>query len=542
MTDVQILGDLGVVVVGAALILLVGRPFGIPPILSYMLAGLALGPLTGLLGPSESVDLFSELGIALLLFVVGLELSVEKVRAIGKTVVLAGTAQVVLTFGLGVGLAHIMGFPPSSSVVVGLMVAFSSTVVVVKLLDRAGELDALYGRLSVGVLLVQDVLVAVVLTLIGALAEGGGENGGTFHWGPAFALLGIMALALGGAAAGRWVLPRLVAWLRPVPEGLFIASLAWLFAFILGAELLHVSIELGAFMAGVVLAQLPYNEELRRRAHPLVDLFLAVFFVSLGTKLDLVSVSRVWPAAVALSVFVVTVKPTLVTILLGAMGQPSRVALLTGVTLGQTSEFGFILAGLALQAGLVPPDFLGLVSLTGFMTIGASAVLVPKAQALAPVLDGLGLLDRLPGTGRGEPHPAPPLEGHVVVIGMNTLGRILVQRFDELGEAVLAVDTDAEKLEGLPARTLTGDVSMPAVLKEAGIERAQLVVSALQIEDVNSLLAYRCRDLGVPVSVHAFDSSLVEDLMEIGTDHLMVSKLDGIVPLEAELRRLGVIA
>ena len=542
MTDFQILGDLGLVVFASTLLLLVSRPLGVPPILSYMVAGLALGPLTGLLGPSESVDLFSELGIALLLFVVGLELSVDKIRAIGRTVVLAGVAQVGLTFVLGALLAIALGFELSASLVVGLVVTFSSTVVVVKLLDRARDLGTLHGRLSVGILLVQDVLVAVVLTLFGALGGTGDGATGTPWLGLAIALVGIIGLATIGAAAGRWVMPRLLTWLGPLPEGLFIVALAWLFAFILGAEVLGISIELGAFVAGVVLAQLPHNEELRRRTHPLVDLFLAVFFVSLGASMDLSAVAIYWPTAIAFSVFVLIVKPILLTVLLGILGQSPRASFLVGVTLGQTSEFGFILAALAVEAALVPPEFLGLVGLVGFITIGASSLLVPHGESMAARLAIRGWLEWLPGERGVAAVPPRRPEGHVVVVGMNTLGRILVQRFADLGEDVLAVDTDVTKLEGLPARTLVGDVSMAAVLEETAMEGASLVVSALQIEDVNSLLAYRCRRMGVPVSVHAFDSSLVDELMEIGADHLMISKLDGIGPMEAELRRMGVIA
>ena len=147
----------------------------------------------------------------------------------------------------------------------------------------------------------------------------------------------------------------------------------------------------------------------------------------------------------------------------------------------------------------------------------------------------------LPSGGPAE-EPAPaPLEGHVVVIGMNTLGRMLVHRLAERGDTVVAIDSDPTKLDGLPAHTVFGNADSRAVLSRAGIERARLVVATPQIEDVNALIAYRCQRAGVPVSVQAFDPALMDEMLEIGAAHLMMPKLDGIRLVEQELHRLGVI-
>ena len=541
MTPYPVLDDLGLVLITAAGVVIASRSLRIPPILAYMVAGLALGPLTGALAVSPSLDLFAELGVALLLFIVGLELSLAKIRAFGATALIAGCIQVAVTFALGAALAGLLGFSTSAAVIAGLVAAFSSTAVVVKLLDRAGGLDSTHGRLSIGILLVQDVLVVVVLTTLGGIGSGAEGGAGAGLMGLALALLAMGGLIVAGAAAGRWLLPGFVRWMGPAPEGLFIVGLTWAFGFILAAEAFHLSVELGAFIAGVILAQVPDTEALRRRTHPLVDFFLAVFFVSLGARLDAGVMAATWPAAIALAAFVLVVKPLVIVVILGLLGQTPRNAFLTGLTLGQISEFAFILAALATAAGLVGPDFFGLVGLAGLITIGVSTVLVPNGPALVELLDRRGLLARLPGAAGEEAPAAPGLERHVVIIGMNTLGKMLVSRFRELGEEVLAVDTDTRKLEGLPARTLSGDVTQPSVFEEAGVERALLVVSTLQIEDVNSLVAFRCRRLGVPVSIHAFDPSLIDELLEIGADHLMVSKHDGIRLVEDGLRRLGVI-
>lgn len=541
MTPYAVLDDLALVLVGAAAMLFVSRPLRIPPILGYMVVGLILGPLTGVLQVTESLDLFAELGVALLLFIVGLELNVAKIRAFGTVAAVAGTFQVAITFGLGAGVAAAVGFSGSSAIIAGLVAAFSSTAVVVKLLDRAGDMESTHGRLAIGILLVQDVLVVIVLTAVAGLGGAAAEGQEGPLRGLATAILGMAGLIAIGAAAGRWVLPGLVRWLSPMPDRLFIAGLTWAFGFILAAEALHLSVELGAFIAGVILAQLPNTDELRRRTHPLVDFFLAVFFVSLGARIETAAMAETWPAALAVAAFVLVMKPLIITVLLGLLRQPRDTSFRAGLTLGQISEFAFILAGLAGAAELVGPEFLGFVGLVGVITIGVSAILVPRAESLREALARIGALAWMPGGPSPVPAPEAVLEDHVVVVGMNTLGRLLVRRFKELGEDVLAVDLDARKLEGVEARTLAGDVTLGSVFTDAGIPRAKLVVSALQIEDANSLLTYRCARAGVPVSVHAFDPSLVDELLELGADHLMVSKHDGIRSVENGLRRLGVV-
>jgi Kef-type K+ transport system membrane component KefB len=537
VTELAVLRDLGLVVVGGALLLLAVRPLRVPPILTYMMGGLILGPATGLLAVTETLELFSELGIALLLFVVGLELSVDKIRDVGRTAVLGGVTQVVLTLILAFGLSTLVGFPPVPALFVGLTLTFSSTVVVVKLLDRAGALNARYGRVAIGILLVQDVVIALVLTVLSGLAAGAAETVATRWLGLAVAFASMLGLALVAGVAVRLVVRPLFAWLSRSAEALFIASLAWAFAFIVAAESLHVSVELGAFIAGVALAQIPYNQELQRRVHPLVDLFLAVFFVSLGARMDLGAFQQYWLIALVLSAFVLVVKPLLIAVLLTRLGQANRSAFLSGVTLGQISEFSFILIPLAIAGGLVPPEILSLVGLLGLVTIGASAIVVPRAEGLYRRLCERGMLPFL-RSATAEPPAEEELSGHIVVVGMNTLGRLIVERFAELGEQVLAVDTDAGKLEGLPAETLAGSIDALSVIGAAGVERARLVVSALQIEDTNSLLAYRCAEMGVPVSIHAFDVSLMHELMRIGADHLMVSKYDGIKEMEQTFHQL----
>lgn len=212
-------------------------------------------------------------------------------------------------------------------------------------------------------------------------------------------------------------------------------------------------------------------------------------------------------------------------------GQPRSTALLTGLTLGQISEFGFIVVGLAVASALTShPDLPALVALVGLITIGASSVIVPLAPTVLRWMDADETLA-----------PARSSSGHIVVVGMNTLGLMIVERFVARGERVVAVDTDPTKLDGLNARGVFGSADSAAVLREAGVAEAKLVVAATQIEDTNAPLSYRCTRIGVPIAVHALDPTVADELMEMGADYLMTSKLDGIRLVEEELRELGVL-
>lgn len=541
MTDFLILQSLGYILFTAAVAVLVLRMLRVPTIVAYMAAGLLLGPIGGVLTETATVELIAEAGIALLLFLVGLELSLEKIRGVGRYAVLGGTVQIVFTAAAGLALGLAFGLSLAAAGVVALAVTFSSTVVVVRLLGQKHELSTLHGRVAVGILLVQDIAVVLALTLFAGLrGTGAGTDVGSVIGGVASAFGGMFALAALAASAARWLLPALFRRVRRSPETIFIWSLAWCFLFIVLAELLHLSVELGSFIAGVSLAQLHFAEDLRRRVQPLVNFFLAVFFVTLGLHMDPMEAIGAWPFMIALAATVLIVKPTIILLSLPRIGLDARSTVLTGLTLAQMSEFSFILAALATAAGVIGEDLLSAISLAGFVTIGISSYVILGSERIYERARDRGLLRLL----RAPSEAATPVRtrsGHIIVIGMNTLGRRLVDEFAARGISVLAIDTDAAKLADLEADTLLGSVDDAAVLEEAAFTGARLVVSALQIEDTNNLLTYRCREAGVPVSIHAYDTVLIDDLRELGADHIMVSKHDGAREIALRLREAGVL-
>lgn len=535
--------SLGTILVTAAAVALLARVLRMPAILAYLLAGLILGPLTGMVEVGESLAHISEAGVALLLFVVGLELSFSKIRDVGRVALIAGLGQVFFTALGGYAFCWLLGFTVMESIFLSTALTFSSTVVVVKLLDEKKELDSLYGRIAVGIFLVQDLVAVVILTFLAGLGTVSSPGFGAVARSLGTAFGGMTLLLAAVLLAARYVLPRPFVWAARSPELLFIWSLCWCFLNVLAAQALHLSLEIGAFLAGVSLAQLPYNQELRRRVHPLMNFFIAVFFVSLGIKMELgAATEHAWATAV-LSLFVLFGNPFIFMWIIARMGYGERTSFYTSVSVAQISEFSFIFVAMGVSTGLVSPSILSITALVGVITIGLSAYMILYNHTLYRLARKLGLL-RIFRAAATDPDPCAeqPFRGHIIVVGMNTLGRLLVKRLTEAGERVLAIDTDPRKLADLPCDTMLGNVGYLSVLEEAGLPHAKLLIAALRIEETNDLLAYRCKSFGVPCAIHVVDMSQTDNLLEMDADYLMIPKVDGVKLMNHELARMGFLA
>lgn len=543
--DAPILRDLGFILIGATIVVLVARLINIPSIVAYILAGLTLGPALGLVEVSETMDLIAEVGIILLLFLVGLELSLDKIREVGGLAAGAALAQMVVTGGAVAGVAWAFGLSGGDILFLGVALTFSSTVVVVKLLDQLRALDVRHGRIAVGILLVQDLVVVIVLTFVAGLS-GGTELQVTAVVRDLGMAFGGMGLLLGAAALLAWkALPPAFAWIARSQPALLTWSLAWCFVLVLASYLMDLSLELGAFIAGVALAQLPYNHDLRRRVHPLMNFFVAVFFVSLGISMELGAAVETWPLVATLVLMTLLLKPPLVAWLVRAFGEPPRVALRSGLTLGQTSEFSFILAALALGNGLIDGVMLSIVGAVGLLTMGISSFSILRGDEIVDWADRKGLVPLLAGgssvgTDLETGGEVVGLRNHVIVVGMNSLGRRIVEFLHEEGQPVLAIDTDPAKLEGLPCHGLLGNAEYLSVLEEAQAADARLLVSALHIEDVNRLLAYRAARFGIPAVIHAYDQAIERELEGLEVAHLLNSRAAGVDRMTEALREEGI--
>jgi Kef-type K+ transport system membrane component KefB len=537
MPEFLILREIGLIIVAAAALGILARRAGLPPLLAYMVAGVFLGPVTGLVTITEDVELVAESGIALLLFLVGLELNVATLRDAGRAAVLGGMGQAILTAGGAYFIAKLLGFSGGNAIVLAVGVTFSSTVIAVKVLEERHELATLFGRIALGILLLQDLAAVIVLTVLSVL--GASPEQGSLLSRLAQALVGGLALTGAALVIATRLLHGLFRWLSTRPEALFVCSLAWCFAFMAAASRLGLSLEIGAFVAGIGLAQLPWNVELRRRVHPLASFFVAVFFVSVGLRIPASGALSNLEAMLVLGAFVLVIKPAILTVLLARLGFSPRTTFMASLSLAQVSEFSLIIAALAAQRGLISDPITPILSVLALFTCAVSATALQNADVWLARFQR-SPLRRFLGTADEPPEP-PGRSRHIIVVGMNTLGRILVRELAARGETVLALDSDPQKLNDLPAESMVANVGHRSVLVDANLHAAKLLISALQIEDMNNLLAYRCRIAGVPCAIHAFDMQVVPDLRQLNVDYIMASKHDGIRQMVAEMRRAGVV-
>ena len=492
------------------------------------------------------VEVVAEIGTALLLFLVGLELSLDKIRDVGRVALAAGLGQVVFTALGGIAIAWLLGFTLIESVFLAVALTFSSTVVVVKVLDQKGQLDSLYGRIAVGIFLVQDLVVIVVLTTLAGLGAAETITLTSVALAVAKAMAGMCFMAVLALIASRYLLPRPFGWIARSPQALMIWSLGWCFVFVALADGLALSREIGAFLAGLSLAQLKCAHDLQRRVHPLMCFFIAVFFVSLGAQMQVEAAGAYWRSAVVLSLFVLIGNPVIFMAIVARFGYGERTSFFTSVTVAQISEFSFIFAAVGMSANLIDRSILSLIAVVGLITIVASVYMILYNEPLYQWARRLGLLRVFRANQDQQPSDhqatAAALEGHVIVVGMNALGRILVQALHDRGEKVLAIDTDERKLAGLPCATMTGNIDYVSLLEEAGLSRARLAITALKIEDVNRLFIWRCKILGVPAAIHVFDRSVLKSAEELAPDFIIDSKQAADLQLEETLAEFGVLA
>jgi Kef-type K+ transport system membrane component KefB len=488
-----------------AALLLLSALFGVaalllkqPLIVAFVAVGIVAGPAwLHLITADEAVELLASMGIALLLFIVGLRLDLQVVRALGKIALLIGAGQMLLVAGLGFAVCQLLGFSRVHALYVAVALSFSSTIIVVKLLSDQREIDALHGRIAVGVLIVQDIAVILVMIGLSAFGDAGDDRG---YLAQVLAVVGKAALAL--AAIGllmRFVLPPLMRLLAHSPELLVLGAMAWALTLAAGGEALGFSKEVGAFVAGVSLASAPFREALGARLASLRDFLLLFFFLSLGASLDLSLTIAGLGNAIVLSLMVLIGKPLVVMAIMGILGYRKRVSVLTGISLAQISEFSLILGALGLRLGHLDAESLGTITLVGLITLTLSSYLILYShivyERLAPAL---GAIERKAPYREREDEAAAE-EWDCIVFGLGRYGSALARNLEHVGLRVLGVDFDPEAVaawrrQGGHARY--GDAEDPEFAAALSQEPSACVVSTTPHVATNLTLLQALRQRG----------------------------------------------
>jgi Kef-type K+ transport system membrane component KefB len=504
-----------------------------PVIVAFIAVGILAGP-AGLdwVHSADQIDLLAKLGIALLLFVVGLKLDVHLIRNMGRVALATGLGQVGFTSAVGFGLCLLLGLTPVPAVYVAVALTFSSTIIIVKLLSDKREIDALHGRIAVGFLIVQDLVVVVAMIVLSAFAGG---NAGAGSLG---ALLGV--LGMGGvflAAVGlamRYLLPGLLTRIAASPELLVLFAVAWGVSLASLGDALGFSKEIGAFVAGVSLASSPFREAIASRLVGLRDFLLLFFFLSLGAQQDLRYLgSQLGPAAV-LSLFVLIGNPLIVMAIMGWMGYRKRTGFLAGLTVAQISEFSLILGSMALSLGHIDAPVLGLITLVGLITIGVSTYMILYSHQLYERLaPWLSVFERRVAHAE-DPDRTEAATGRVadaIIFGLGRYGSRIGEGLQARGWRILGIDFDPEAVQeaerrGWPARY--GDAEDPELIRSLPLRGCRWVVCTSPLAETNLTLLDALRQQGYRGSV-ALSARVPSDaarLSNTGADLILCPHLD----------------
>jgi Kef-type K+ transport system membrane component KefB len=484
--------ELVLLLVAAALAGLIALRLRLPLLLGYILVGVLAGPVGfGWLGAREDIQLFAQIGLTLLLFVVGLRLDLHIIRTLGRTALIAGAGQILITGVLGYLLALALGIPPAATPLVALGLALSSTIVAVKLLSDRHEIDALHGRLALGILIIQDLAAVMALFILSTGATPLDGHAAASGW---VVLLRGVGLLVGAWLAAFYVLPRLLRFIAQSTELLVIAAIAWALLVAYLSELAGFGQEVGAFIAGVTLASTPYREVLGAKLASVRDFLLLFFFVQLGATLTFAAPGRQLFIAVPLILFTLTVKPAAIMAILGAMGYRPRTSFLAGITLAQVSEFSLILLAQATLVGLVPRDIASALTLVALVTIAVSSVMVANGRSIYQVL--APRLHRFAPLMRRQHDEAPPEHLDIILFGLGAYGTGIAQHLREADRVVLGIDFDPQVVEGWRRRgwpALFGDAEDVDYVCALPLERARWVVSTIRDPGINRALALALR-------------------------------------------------
>jgi Kef-type K+ transport system membrane component KefB len=525
--------EIGIIIIVAGVLAVIAKATRQPRILAYIITGVLLGPLVfGVIKSQDAIETLAILGITFLLFLVGLELDLRKLKEVGATSIIIALGHMIFTGGIGFIIAKAFSFSNLQSVYISLALVFSSTVIVVKLLSEKHELDSLYGRVTVGFLLVQDLVAILALIFLAGFKVNGGVSITLSSLGLALAKgLGLLILVI---LVSKYILPYLFKFVARSSELLFLTSIAWCFIIVIIAGASGLSIEIGAFLAGVALASLPYNLEIISRVRSLRDFFIILFFVTLGMQVFIGLSALNLVHFIVLSLFVLIGNPLIVLILMGLAGYKKRTSFLTGVSIAQISEFSFIIIAIGYQLGHLSSEIVSLIILIGVTTIAISSYMIMYSDKLYNFLGQyLSIFETKKAIKRDEQIYIPkPLKNHVIVIGYHRIGHTVVHSLKKLGSNILVVEFDPRKIKQLAKEKIPhiyGDITDSDILDQVGLKHAQMVISTVPKREDDIFIIKKAKEAKKSSFVFATADQVEEalELYDCGADYVILPHILG---------------
>jgi len=465
------------------------RMFKQPLVIGYILAGIIAAIIIefGIFEFGASADIigiFSQFGIAFLLFIVGLHLNPKIIKEIGGSSLIIGLCQIILTFILGFFASlSLLNFNVVTSVYIGIALSFSSTIIIMKLLSDKRQLDSLYGKISIGILIIQDLVAVGVLMFISSMSNG-----------TSFSTFAIKGLLSGGLLivilflAGFFVLPKITRNIAKSQELLFLFSICWCFAIAVMFDYFGFSIEIGALIAGVVLSISPYSIEISSKIRPLRDFFLIIFFIILGLNIQLHNIQDVIVNALILSLIALLFKPLILMTFSALFGYTKRTNFLVGTTLAQISEFSLIILALGVAMGHISIEILSTLTLAGVITITLSTYMINYSQDFYKKMSKVVSVFERKNIKKNRKIKK---EYDAILFGHNRIGFGILNSLKKIKKRYLVVDFNPDTISNLTKfriPCLYGDIDDAELLNELPFDKVKLVVSTIPDFETNMLL------------------------------------------------------
>ncbi len=524
--------ELSTVLVLAAGLGIVAKVFKQPLIIAYILAGVLIASLGYFKSyDREFFEALANIGIAFLLFLVGIDLKISDIKYVGKTALWTGFGQIAFIGIAGFFIVTGFGYSLVAAIYIALALTFSSTVIIIKLLSEKNDLQSLYGKIAVGFLLIQDFVAVLALVFLSGLQPGAPLNPATFVLVFLKAAL-LIALAYGAA---KYALKYLFNLASTSAELLFVTALAWAFLLSTVAAYLGFSLAIGAFLAGIAVTTSPYRVQISGRVRPLRDFFVIMFFIFLGATMGLGSATISIGQVIVLSLFILIGKPLIIFAIMLTLGYRNRTAFLSSITSAQISEFSLILMAVGLTLGQVDSQMMSLIAAVAIVTITISSYLILYGNKLYSSVS-VPLSRFFPEKPR-DPYVIgrDKLKGHVILVGAEQMGAdilgFLSSRYKDK-KHILVVDYNPEIIKHLQAEgynAVFGDISDPEVLEELELGRAKLIVTTdSNLEDNEQLIRFaRSKNYQGPIIGTSYWFLDGVRLYEYGADYVIVPEFVG---------------
>lgn len=512
-----------------------------PLIAGYILTGLIAGPyMLNIVHAKESLELFSKIGITILLFIVGLNLSPRVIREVGKVSLVTGLGQVIVTSIVGFGIAIFLGIERIAAIYIAIALTFSSTIIILKLLSDKGDLNKLYGKISIGFLLVQDIIASIILLVISSASQHTNLPLSTLV---SVTLLKGLILISVLFLISTHILPRLGKFVADSQELLFLFSISWGLGLATAFYLMGFSVEIGALVAGVMLSLTPFAHEIGSRLKPLRDFFIVLFFILLGSQMVLTDIHKLIIPAIVLSLYVLIGNPIIMIMLMNFLGYKRRTSFMAGLSVAQISEFSLILATLGFNMGHLSGEILSLITLVGLITIGGSTYFILYAEKIYPQVESL--LKFLEFKKRKNMHSEGEAETYnALLFGYDRVGEIFIRAFDKLEKDFLVVDFNPVIIEQLKAQQIPhkfGDAEDVEFLHELHGSSLKLVVSTIPYLKTNLLIIHTMKRLNPKaiLIVIAHDEKSAIQLYEEGATYVVMPHFLGAKHASDMISKLG---